>query len=209
MSQLSNYLENGLVNAVLRNTSYTSPATVYAALYSATPGEADSGTEITGGAYARQSVAFAAPSNGAVQNSAQVAFPVATADYPAEVTFFGIRDASSAGNLLWYGPLMNGTPLDFVAQAATDLVTCPDHTFAANDRVALLGDNLPAGVDTATLYFVVTISGDTFKLSLTSGGAAIDLTANGSGKIVKSGAKTISASDQFVINATQLTCSLA
>ena len=45
MSQTSNYLENALLNAVLRSTSYTSPTTVYVGLYTSNPGEGNTGTE--------------------------------------------------------------------------------------------------------------------------------------------------------------------
>lgn len=100
----SNYLENAMINAVLRNTTYTSPATVYAALYTTDPTEADSGTEVSGGSYARQSVAFSAPSDGATSNSGTITFPTATANW-GTITHIGIRDASTAGNLLYYGPL--------------------------------------------------------------------------------------------------------
>jgi hypothetical protein len=33
MAEMSNFLEDALINATLRNTSYTSPATVYVGLY--------------------------------------------------------------------------------------------------------------------------------------------------------------------------------
>jgi hypothetical protein len=208
MSQLSNYLENALGNAALRNTTYTSPATVYAALYSTNPTDADSGTEITGGAYARQAVTFGAPTNGVFTNSGAVNFPVATANYPADVRYIGIRDALAAGNLLWYGPAETGTNFDFVAQPATDLITAPGHTFVAHDQVVLKGESLPTGVDASTIYFVETISGDTFKLALTSGGAAIDLTTTGSGTVVKSGAQTININNQFILPIGNISCSL-
>lgn len=104
MGALSNYLEAALLNAVLRNIPYTSPATVYLALYKSDPTDADTGTEVSGGGYARQPVTFTAPSNGQVSNSADVIFPVATADW-GTVTHVGIRDAATGGNLLWYGPL--------------------------------------------------------------------------------------------------------
>ena len=63
MAEFSNYLENALINAVLRNTSYTSPTTVYVSLYTTDPTDADSGTEVSGGLYARTAVTFGAPSN--------------------------------------------------------------------------------------------------------------------------------------------------
>lgn len=104
MAELSNYLENALINAILRNTAYSSPTTVYAALYTSDPTDADSGTEVTGGSYARQSVAFDAPSDGATDNTSDITFPTATAGW-GTVTHVGIRDAVSGGNLLFHSPL--------------------------------------------------------------------------------------------------------
>jgi len=104
MSEFSNYLENALVNAVLRATSYTSPTTVYVALYTTDPTDADTGTEVSGNAYARQSVTFSAPSNGATSNSAAVEFPQATGSW-GTVAYIGLRDASTGGNLLFHTPL--------------------------------------------------------------------------------------------------------
>lgn len=100
MSDLSNYLENALVNAVLRNTAFTSPATVYVALFTAvTDAEAGTGTEVSGGSYARVAVAWDAPSNGATQNTGTITFPQATASW-GTITHFGIFDALTAGNAL-------------------------------------------------------------------------------------------------------------
>jgi hypothetical protein len=81
MAEMSNFLENALINATLRNTSYTSPATVYVALYTTDPTDADTGTEVSGNGYARQSVTFGAPSNGASVNSGAVEFPQATGSW--------------------------------------------------------------------------------------------------------------------------------
>ena len=81
MAEFSNYLENALINAVLRNTTYTSPATVYVSLYITDPTDADSGTEVSGGSYARVAVTFGAPSNGVSTNSADVTFPTCTVSW--------------------------------------------------------------------------------------------------------------------------------
>lgn len=102
MSALSNYLENALINAVLRNTSYTSPAQVYLALHTADPTEAGTGTEVSGGSYARQAITFGEPTDGSSSNTAAINFPVATADW-GTITHFSIRDAATAGNSLFYG----------------------------------------------------------------------------------------------------------
>jgi len=104
MAEMSNYLENALVNATLRNTAYTSPATVYVGLYTTDPGEGNTGTEVSGGSYARTAVTFGAPSNGVSTNSASVTFPTATGTW-GTVTHIGILDASTSGNLLYYTAL--------------------------------------------------------------------------------------------------------
>ena len=104
MAEMSNYLENALINATLRNTSYTSPAAVYVGLYTDDPGEGNTGTEVSGGSYARTAVTFGAPSNGVSTNSASVTFPTATGTW-GTVTHVGILDATTSGNLLYYTAL--------------------------------------------------------------------------------------------------------
>jgi hypothetical protein len=104
MAEMSNYLENALINATLRNTSYTSPTTVYIGLYTSDPTDADTGTEVSGGSYARQSVTFGAPSNGVSTNSAAIEFPQATGTW-GTVGWIGIEDALSGGNLLYHTAL--------------------------------------------------------------------------------------------------------
>jgi hypothetical protein len=102
---MSNYLENAILNAVLRNTAYTSPSQVYIALFTSDPTDAGTGTEVTGGGYARQPITFNSPSNGQVTNAADILFPVATASW-GTVTHIGIYDAASGGNLLFHGALI-------------------------------------------------------------------------------------------------------
>lgn len=101
---MSTYLENALINATLRNTSYTSVATVYVGLHTADPTDAGTGTEVSGGSYARTAVTFGAPSDGVSTNSAAVEFPQATGNW-GTVSHIGIWDASSTGNLLYHTAL--------------------------------------------------------------------------------------------------------
>lgn len=98
----SNYLENKILEHVLKNTAYTSPTTVYLALYTSNPTDADTGTEVTGGSYARQTITFAAASGGTiVSNNAQT-----FTDLPAAtITHWGLSDALSGGNLLIHDAL--------------------------------------------------------------------------------------------------------
>ena len=104
MAEFSNFLENALINAVLRNTTYTSPATVYVSLYTTDPTDADTGTEVSGGSYARTAVTMGAPANGSGTNSADVQFPQATGNW-GSVSHIAIWDASTAGNMLFHTPL--------------------------------------------------------------------------------------------------------
>jgi hypothetical protein len=111
MAEMSNFLEDALINATLRNTTYTSVATVYVSLWTSDPTDAGSGTEVSGGSYARTAVTFGAPSNGASTNSADVTFPTATASWGV-VGWIGINDASTAGNLLYHSPLDTSKTID-------------------------------------------------------------------------------------------------
>jgi hypothetical protein len=108
---MSNYLENALINGTLRGTTYTAPTTVYVGLYTSDPTDADTGTEVSGGSYARQSVTFGAPSNGVSTNSSAIEFPQATASW-GTVGWIGIEDALTSGNLLYHTALDTSKTID-------------------------------------------------------------------------------------------------
>ncbi len=123
MAQMSNYLETNLINHVFRNATFSTPGSVYAALYSTDPTDADSGTELTGDGYARKEALFGVPSDGVTVNSADIVFDTATLDWD-EVTHVGVRDALTGGNLLMHKILT--TPVSTTSGnnfriAATDL----------------------------------------------------------------------------------------
>ena len=111
MAEMSNFLENALINATLRNTTYTSVATVYVSLWTSDPGDDASGTEVSGGSYARTAVTFGAPSNGVTTNSADVTFPTATGSW-GTVGWIGINDALTSGNLLYHTALDTSKAID-------------------------------------------------------------------------------------------------
>jgi hypothetical protein len=104
MAELSTYLENKLLDHVLRSTNFTSPTTVYVGLYTSDPGDDDSGTECTGGAYARQVLSVTTAADGIVTSSADVTFPQAT-DAWGTISHIGLLDALTSGNLLMHTPL--------------------------------------------------------------------------------------------------------
>jgi hypothetical protein len=100
---ISNYLGNAVINASLRNTTYTSPANVWCALYSTAPTASTSGTELTGSGYSRQSVTFSAPSAATTASTGNVTFTASANWLP--VVSIAIVDASTGGNILWYSNL--------------------------------------------------------------------------------------------------------
>lgn len=105
MAGFTDYLEDKIMKHVFTNTSFTSPTTLYAALFTVAPSDTGGGTEVSGGAYARQSMAFSVSGTGTLAtNSAAVEYPTATADY-GTVVAVGIFDASTSGNLLAYASL--------------------------------------------------------------------------------------------------------
>ena len=101
---MSNYLENALINGTIRGTTYTAPSTVYVGLFTSDPTDAGSGTEVSGGSYARQSATFAAPSNGASVTNADITFPQATGNW-GTVGWIGIFDSLTTGNLMYHTAL--------------------------------------------------------------------------------------------------------
>jgi hypothetical protein len=111
MAEFSNYLENAIINATLRATSYTSPSSVFVALFTSDPTDAGSGTELSGNAYTRKAVTFGAPSNGVTSNSADVNFDQATGNW-GTVSHIGIYDASTGGNLLYHTPLTSSKTIE-------------------------------------------------------------------------------------------------
>jgi hypothetical protein len=104
MAEFTDYMENKIIDHMLRNQSYTPPSTVYVGLFTSAPSDAGGGTEVSGGAYARQAVTLAAASGGASENSADITFPTATADW-GTVTHLALFDALTGGNMLMWTPL--------------------------------------------------------------------------------------------------------
>ncbi len=145
------------------------------------------GTEATGGspAYARQAVTWGAAASEIKQNTGALTFDVPAGTYG----FFCFFNASSGNtsNFRGYAPI-NGTVRGFFSLDTTltnDQFLSPAHGLANNDRVMLfnvLGTTLPTGVAEGTVYHVVNVATDTFKVSATSGGAAVDVTAVAGGE---------------------------
>lgn len=124
---LSDYVETSLYNALFRNTAFpTPPTSVYVACFTVAPTDvAGSGTEVSGGAYARLAVSCGTSGSGAgsgwtvtaaagtVTNAADLLWAVCTASWGTIVSI-GIFDASSGGNLLARADLTTSVPITTV-----------------------------------------------------------------------------------------------
>lgn len=132
MAAMSDFLENKLIDWFFRGQALgvtgasagagSGPTNLYFALLTAAPSDTGGGTEVTGGAYARVTVptsttnfdntqqlnttAVSSGNTGTTRNSIAVTFPTPTgSNYSAPVTHFGIYDAVTGGNLLFWGAL--------------------------------------------------------------------------------------------------------
>lgn len=180
-------------NSIL--TSGASAITHLGALTALTP------TEASGGSYARQAITFAAAASGIRDNNAQIVIPI-----PASTTVVAVSgyDASTSGNMLAYGgigsSLLKG--VGTVITAAGDAISSNGHGLVNTDRVMVFtvaGESLPTGLAATTLYFVVGATTDSFQLSLTSGGAAVDITALGDLGWAKTVPETFSSAGNLTI----------
>lgn len=108
----SDYLEDKLLKHAFTNTTYTPAATMYVGLYTAAPTDAGGGTQVSGGSYARVSVAFTVSGTSTLcTNSAAVEFTAATASW-GTIVAVGVFDASTAGNLLAWADLTVSKTID-------------------------------------------------------------------------------------------------
>lgn len=111
-SGLSDYFENKVIGYLFGNVAYSLPATYYVGLWTATLSDSSTGStagEPSGGAYQRVAVTnnssnWDAAAGGATANTNLIAFPMATASW-GTVTYVGILDASTAGNMIAYAQL--------------------------------------------------------------------------------------------------------
>lgn len=123
-AQKSNYLRTKFIRHVINVTAFTAPATLYLALYTTDPTIADVGSEVTGGSYSRKAISFGTEANGTVASNAIINF---TSMPAVTITHWGIRDASSGGNLLYFGAF--DIPIS-VAAAATFPIASGDLTIS-------------------------------------------------------------------------------
>lgn len=71
----------------------------------------------------------------------------------------------------------------YTADNTTNVFTSTAHGYNDGDQVVLMPGVLPIALAVNTIYYVRDKTTDTFKLAATSGGAAIDITTNGTGTL--------------------------
>jgi hypothetical protein len=99
----TNTLETCVLQWALTNGSPTRPTAWYVGLFTAAPGEAGGGTEVSGNAYVREAVTFTVSGDTAT-NSAAIEWPTATGSW-GTITHVAVFDALTAGNMLVYAAL--------------------------------------------------------------------------------------------------------
>lgn len=137
MAAMSDYLEGQIINHIFRNTAiFTPPATVYVALCTAAPTDADTGSTIvepTTGGYARAAVSttggWTAPGVGGLTDNTGAITWTNSAATVWNVTHIAIVSATSGGNVYLHGAL---TTSKSVAQndSFTFAIGALDITFA-------------------------------------------------------------------------------
>lgn len=142
-----------------------------------------------------------------VANSGIVTFPANTGANEDQIAF-GVYSAATAGTLQAIGFLDADDPILGTGAAVGDLITAIAHGLETDQRVFVLaapGAVIPTGLAENTAYFVLAsgLTADVFKLSASSGGAAVDVTAGGASFFMPYKAVTVAggATPSFAIGA--------
>lgn len=155
-----------------------SDSITHLSLHSGHPGETGT-NELAGSPYARKTVVWTAPDNGVVSNDGALSFDI-TAD--TEVLFVGMWSALAAGTFFGAFPLNSPVAGVATALASSNVITNYDHSLVSGDRVfisAVFDASLLGGISESSTYYLRDVTADTFKLSLTDGGPAINITSDG------------------------------
>lgn len=164
-------------------------------------------TEASGGSYARQPISWAAASGAARSSSATITIPI---NAGTTVQSVGVWDAVSAGNSQGFFQVGSALRGAATVDSSTETFLSNGHGLAADDRVfftGIAGESLPAGLSATTLYFVraTGLTANAFTVALTSGGAAVDVTAVGEVAWYKTVPITFAVSGNLIMTAGNLT----
>jgi len=99
---LPDVIENALLNALVGTSTYSITGATKLRLMTANGNDASAGTQVTGGSYAAQTIAFTSASSGAIENNGALSF---TGMPACTVVGIEIYDSASTPKRLLYGPL--------------------------------------------------------------------------------------------------------
>ena len=107
MGSKSDYLENRVLDHILLGSTYTAPTGVWSALFTVIPSDTTGGTEVTttDSSYTRVQTTFSTAgltATGQSVNSGAVNFATITGGATITVVGWGLLDAATAGNLLYW-----------------------------------------------------------------------------------------------------------
>jgi hypothetical protein len=123
MTDLTDYLENKLLDHATGRAAYTKPPATYLALFTGNPSEAGGGVEATGSGYARKPVTWSVASGGVTSNTSIVSFTPAGGNY-GTISAIGLFDAEAGGNLLLHKNVNDfATYQDVTVQFAIGAIT--------------------------------------------------------------------------------------
>jgi hypothetical protein len=109
---LTNSFETSVLTWLLTASSPSParPTEWHLGLFTAAPGEAGGGTELSGSGYTREAVTFTVSGNTA-SNDAAIEFPTATGNW-GTITHVAVFDASTSGNMIAYASLTASKAID-------------------------------------------------------------------------------------------------
>jgi hypothetical protein len=169
------------------------------------------GNEVVGGspAYARKGVSFAAASAGQKSISAAQTFDVpASTTIRAVALYDQIPVTGGGGTQKCWSPANASARRAFSVDATgvtNNDIFSPTHGLTTNDRVLVwptIGAGLPTGLAEDTEYFVIAtgLTTDSFRVSTSQGGAAVDITAIGDGDVQKYVAEVFSGQGTYQVS---------
>jgi hypothetical protein len=179
----------------------TTLVTHVALLTAITDWKAGTFTEATYTGYARTAISWgaaAATSDGAGRqqaNSGTITFPQNTGANQ-DIIGYSLQTASSGGTNEGISLLDTDSPIIGTVDLTSDLVTAPAHGLSTDQRVfflkAVVG-TVPDAFAENVAYFVLAsgLTADAFKLSTSSGGAAVNPTVSGAAQFIPYTAQTI------------------
>lgn len=148
-------------------------AITHVGAHSAFPGSSGA-SELSGGSYARQALTWGAASAGAQNITNTPAIPIPAG---SDVAWLGYWSALTSGTCHACAPAGGFDPFEFVCDLTTNVITAFGHGLSDGQTVVFHGGTPPAPLVEGTIYFVRDATTNTLAVAATSGGAAIDLTA--------------------------------